>query len=59
MTASVLERAEGVGPATAKKLMANFGTIQKIREATEDQLRAAGCTPKAAASLYKELHPED
>ena len=23
-----------------------------------DELRAAGCTPKAAASLYKELHTE-
>lgn len=59
MIASVLEKAEGVGPATARKLMATFGTIQKIRAASAEELRAAGCTQKAADSLYKLLHEEE
>lgn len=54
---SSLEKIEGIGPVKAKKLLASFGTLGAIKEATVEQLRAtAGMTDTDAYRIYQYFH---
>ncbi len=54
---SVLDEVNGIGAERRKGLMKYFGTIEKIKEATEAQLaEAPGMNKKAAASVYQFFH---
>lgn len=50
---SVLDDIEGVGPKRKQQLMKHFGSVKKIREASELQLQEAGLPPKLAESIFK------
>jgi excinuclease ABC subunit C len=57
MVDSVLDEVPGVGPARKRALIRHFGSLKRIREATEDSL--AGVVPdKVAENLYEALHPD-
>jgi excinuclease ABC subunit C len=36
-----LEEIDGIGPRTAKKLLREFGSVKRIKEASEDDLKTA------------------
>jgi excinuclease ABC subunit C len=58
MTASILDGVSGLGPARQAKLLAEFGTPQKVRDATRDELLALGWLPQSVAEgIYEHLHP--
>ena len=55
--ASTLQSIEGIGPATAKALMAHFKTVTAIRAAEEAELaQAKGVSQKAAKAVYAHFH---
>lgn len=57
---STLSSIKGVGPATAKALMAHFRTVKAISAATEEELAAAkGVNKAAAAAVYRHFHPDN
>ncbi len=57
---SVLDDIRGIGPAKRKALMMHFKDIGKIREASEEELRAVpGITEKLAAEICSFFHPEE
>ncbi|MEG2652642.1 MAG: excinuclease ABC subunit UvrC [Ruthenibacterium sp.] len=57
--ASTLQEVSGVGPATAKALMAHFKTVAAVREAGETELAAAkGVSSSAAKAVYRHFHAE-
>ena len=47
---SELERAPGIGPRTVQKLLRNFGSVERVRAATEQEL-AVSIGPAAARRL--------
>lgn len=50
---------KGIGDAKAKALIASFGTLEKIRAASRDELCAVkGITPALADEIYRALHGE-
>ena len=52
-----LENIEGIGPAKRKRLLAHFGTIKAVEEASEEALRECkGITEQDAASIYRYFH---
>ncbi len=54
--ASQLEKIPGVGPARRRALLKKFGSIQAIREASEEDLAATpGITRDVAAAIKSEL----
>lgn len=54
---SSLEKIKGIGSAKAKKLLAHFGTLSTIREASVEQLSAVrGITGADAESIYAYYH---
>ena len=54
---SVLDDIEGIGPARAKALLKQFGTIREIREASvEELLKAKGMTRTSAEAVYNYYH---
>lgn len=54
---SVLDNIEGIGPARRKALMKQFLDIEKIRNASVDELmKADGITQKIAENIYKYFH---
>ena len=56
--ASSLTAVPGVGPATAKALLAEFRTVAAVREAGVEELcRAKGVGRAAAAAIYDHFHP--
>ena len=55
MVASRLDAIPGIGEARRKSLLRRFGSLEKIAEATDDQLRDAGVDAKTAAELRKAL----
>ena len=60
MLTSELTSIEGVGKATADKLLKNFKTISAIKKATVEQLSAVkGVTRKAAENIYIYYNTED
>ena len=50
---SVLDEIEGVGPKRKQQLMKHFGSVKKIREASELQLQEAGMPAKLAESIFR------
>ena len=52
--ARVLDSVEGIGPARKKALIKAFGSLQGIRDASVDDLRAVGISERVAVRL-KEL----
>jgi excinuclease ABC subunit C len=55
MVDSVLDDVEGIGPNRKKALLRRFGSLKRIRDATEEEL--AELVPEAvAADLYAALH---
>ena len=55
-----LESIEGIGTAKRKKLLLHFGTIGKIRAASEDDLRnAPSISEKDARSIYRYFHRDE
>ncbi len=55
MVASRLDAIPGIGEVRRKSLLRRFGSLEKIAEATDDQLRDAGVDAKTAAELRKAL----
>ena len=54
---STLTAIPGVGPATAKALLAAFGSVGAVREATLEQLTAAkGVNSRAARAVWEAFH---
>lgn len=57
MVASTLSGIEGLGPARRERLLAEFGSLDALRRATSDELRALTWLPDdVAARLYDRLH---
>ncbi len=54
--ATELSEIPGVGPRTIRKLLNNFGSLKKVREATQDELRTVANRPQAE-SIWKHFHP--
>jgi len=52
---TALPRIPGVGPATARKLLAAFGSVAGIRAATEDEIVSAGVPRPLAARIIAAL----
>ena len=53
MKRSSLEQIEGIGPAKAKKLLAEFGTLSKLKTASESEIQAIkGITAADAHNVY-------
>ena len=50
---SVLDDIEGVGPKRKQQLMKHFGSVKKIREASELELQEAGMPVKLAEVIYR------
>ena len=58
--ASTLTQVPGVGPKTAKALMAAFGSVGAVREADADALaRTPGVGPKLAGVIHAYFHPDE
>ena len=55
MVASRLDAIPGIGEARRKNLLRRFGSLEKIAEATDEQLRDAGVNAKTAAELRNAL----
>lgn len=56
---SVLDDINGVGPARRKALMQHFKDIEKIREATVEELsEVQGITPKVAEEIFSFFHED-
>lgn len=57
-TASELDSIPGIGPATSARLMKEFRSLRKVKEATLDEIVAVVGKSKGAA-LYAHLHPAE
>lgn len=58
--ASSLTAVPGVGPATAKLLLAHFKSVGAVRTATEAELlQVKGIGPAAANTIYTHFHPQE
>lgn len=57
-TASELDSIPGIGPATSARLMKEFRSLRKVKEATLDEISAVVGKSKGAA-LYAYLHPAE
>ena len=58
--ASTLTEVPGVGPKTAKALMARFKSVSAVREAAIDQLEnTPGVGPRLARTIYDHFHPQN
>ena len=55
---SVLDEIEGVGPKRKQQLLKHFGSVKKIREASQEQLLEAGMTQKLAETIYSHFHKD-
>jgi len=56
-TRSVLDDVPGLGPTRRTRLLREFGSVKKLREMSEDELRAVSWLPDPVAhSLYERLH---
>jgi excinuclease ABC subunit C len=57
MTTSLLDDIHGLGPVRKKKLLAQFGSVAKLRDMTLQELESQAGLPQAvAAELYRALH---
>lgn len=56
---STLTEVPGVGPKTAKALMAQFKSVGAVKEATPDQLEnTPGVGQQMAQTIYEYFHPQ-
>ncbi|UXR72307.1 excinuclease ABC subunit UvrC [Staphylococcus sp. IVB6240] len=53
---SVLDQIDGIGPKRKANLLQKFGSIKKMREATVEEIHAAGLPKQAANNVYQSLH---
>jgi len=59
MTKSVIDDIPGLGPARRRRLLAEFGSVKRVRAASEEQLLGLPWLPDAVArTLYARLHGE-
>jgi excinuclease ABC subunit C len=59
MRASVLNEVPGIGPKRRRALIKHFGSMEKIRQATAEELESAPAMSKPAAeAVYRALHQE-
>ena len=56
MKGSTLCEIEGVGEATAKKLLRQFKSIANIKSATVDELKSGGASQKTAENIFNYFH---
>ncbi len=57
MKTSSLEKIKGIGPSKAKKLLAAFGTLSKLKEATAEEIRETAKVSEAdAKAIYGYFH---
>jgi excinuclease ABC subunit C len=52
---SILDEVSGIGPKRKKQLLKTFGSMKKMKEASREDLTAAGLPPAAAEELMKKL----
>ncbi|OCA92357.1 excinuclease ABC subunit UvrC [Pseudobacillus wudalianchiensis] len=52
---SILDNISGVGPKRKKQLLKHFGSVKKIKEATEEELRSIGIPEKTVKEILEEL----
>ena len=57
LLASELDQVSGIGEVRRKRLLRQFGSLERIAEATDDQLRSAGIDLSTVAALRKALTP--
>lgn len=58
MTASLLDEIEGIGEKRKIILMKKYGSIENIKQATEQELEAVeGISASVAANIYRYFHP--
>jgi excinuclease ABC subunit C len=54
MLTSVLDEIEGIGPVKRNALLDHFGSVEKIKAATPEQLMSVqGITEKLAENIYR------
>ena len=54
-----LETIEGIGPAKRRNLLAHFGTIKAVENASVEELKSAkGISEKDADAIYRHFHRE-
>ena len=59
MTASVLDDVPGVGPKRKRLLMREFGSLKRLREATEERIAATpGVPADVAHAVWQALHEQ-
>ena len=57
LTKSILDDLDGVGPARKRALLNFFGSPDRVKRATADELEAVpGLPAKVARSIYEQLH---
>jgi excinuclease ABC subunit C len=57
LLASELDQVSGIGEIRRKRLLKKFGSLERIAEATDDQLRSAGIDLTTLVALRKALTP--
>jgi excinuclease ABC subunit C len=59
MTASALDEIPGVGPKTRQTLVRRFGSVKRLREATQEEISAVkGVNRRVAQDVYSALHED-
>ncbi|MFN2389049.1 MAG: excinuclease ABC subunit UvrC [Actinomycetota bacterium] len=56
MTRSALDGIPGLGEARRRKLLATFGSVKRVREASVEELQGIGIPAAVAAAVYEALH---
>jgi excinuclease ABC subunit C len=60
MTASALDEIPGVGPARARALLRHFGSLERLKAASPEQIALVpGIGSDIATSVHDALHPQD
>jgi len=60
LTSSELDRVSGIGGKRKKALLARFGSLKKVKEASLAELQGTeGMSERAAQSLWEHLHPAE
>jgi excinuclease ABC subunit C len=55
--ASLLDGLPGVGPARRRALLQQFGSVERVLAATQEELEGVpGLPPKVARAVYRQLH---
>ncbi len=60
LTRSSLDDIPGIGDTRKKELLKRFGSLERVKSASLEELTAApGMNRKAASSVYNSLHPAE